>query len=343
MKKMGCYLLAVVYALAFFTSCEEDKNEKKPSVSYSGENLNVSFNGRLLEGQKVVVTRANDEAFLSFDRLIPGTFVVDMEITMSPVVKTSLKETTDYSISGEKNLEDGRTVSAKGTLSGAVLSLELAVEVRSPFIGTWVLPEMKDLNGDGKIDAADYNPDGNFFMKVETVAGSVDFGGQSIPDALFNRGATLKGQAYLATHLKSVTLKKNGYLVASYSKDGKTFADSPEGLFSYYIVDNLIYIVPDWATVLNALITKSRQPGELETLLVKGMPFAVISGEKEGEIYATFFLNKKMIDPLLNSIVRYSAILERLLPQDILQILNQGMAIAGNCKEIEIGMNTVKE
>lgn len=343
MKKMLCCLFAVVCTLAFFTSCEDDKNGNKLNVSYSGKNLNLSFNGRPLEGQKVVVSRVKDETFLSFDHLIPGTFVVDMEITMSPVAKTSLKGATDYAISGEKNLKDGRTVFAKGTLSGAVLSLELVVEVHSPLTGTWVLPEMKDLNGDGKIDVADYNPQGNFFIKVETVSGSVDFSGESIPDALFNIGATLKGQAYLATHLKSITLKKNGYLVVSYSKDGKTFTDSPEGLLSYYVKDQLIYIVPDWATVLNALITKSRQPGELETLLVEGMPFAVISGEKEGEIYATFFLNKKMIDPLLNGIVRYSAILEHLLPQDILQILNQGMAIAGNCKEIEIGVNTVKE
>lgn len=343
MKKMLGYLLAVVCTLAFFTSCEDDKDENKSSVSYSGKNLVLSFNGRPLEGQKVVVKRVREETFLSFDHLIPGTFVVDMEVTLSPVAKTSLKGSTDYSISGEKNLRDGRTLSAKGTLSGGVLSLDLGIEVHSPLIGTWVLPERKDLNGDGKLDAADYDPAGNFFVKVETVSGSVDFGGESIPDALFNIGASLKGQAYLATRLKSVTLKKNGYLVASYSKDGKTFTDSPEGLFSYYITDNLIYIVPDWATVLNALITKSRQPGELETLLVEGMPFAVISKEKEGEVYATFFLNKKMIEPLLSSIVRYSAILERLLPQDILQILNQGVAIAGDCKEIEIGVNTIKK
>lgn len=108
-------------------------------------------------------------------------------------------------------------------------------------------------------------------------------------------------------------------------------------------MDNLIYIVPDWSTVLKALISKSREPSEIENLLVKGMPFAIISEDKEGENYTTFFLNKNMIDPLLNIVTRYSAIIEYLLPEDLLEILNQGMVIAANCKEVEIGVNTVKQ
>lgn len=221
MNKKLCYWLAMLCTLAFFTSCEDNKEGDKPEVSYTGKNLDLSFNGQPVDGQKVVMSWVGNETFLSFDHLIPGIFIVNMQVTQSPVTKTSLQKATDYVISGKKQLDDGRTLSVEGTLSGSVLSLQLGVEIHSPLVGTWVLPEMRDLNGDGKIDLSDYNPAGSFFMKIQSASGSIDFGGESIPDAMFNVAATVKGQAYLAAHLKSITLQKNGFVVASYSKDGK--------------------------------------------------------------------------------------------------------------------------
>lgn len=349
MRKITFYWFVIVCVLSLFTSClnQDDKNKpiiEPPVPTYKGENLQLTFNGHEVTGQSVSLMASDNGHALVFIRLIPGCAQEMANVEITPITKSALSKPAGYRLSGDTELEDGRTISVEGKIEGDVMTLQVDVRVHSSLVGTWILPEMRDVNGDGKIDQSDYNPNGSFFLKLQSATGTVSFGGESFPDVLFNMGASLKGQVYLASHLKSITLQENGYVVASYSKDGKTFTSSPEGFLSYYIKDNKIYLVPDMESFLKILLSKSSGPNVLEQFLfVTGIPFGYITEEKGGWTHTTFFLNKAMIEPMKTPLSQLYLIIKKFLPAETAQLVEEGMSIVGSCKEIELGLNTRKE
>lgn len=349
MRKSLLYLFAMIGTLSAFTSCGDD--EKTPewqglSKDYATENLKLTLNGKEMTGQSVnVVATAENKATITLKSIIPGASEINVDATLANV--TAANSTPNYAIEGEAKAEDTRTVSVKGNISGDVLTLSTTIKIASPVVGTWKLPRyvLSDINGDGKIDEKDYNIAGGcFFIDLKSATGSVNFMEQTLPDAMFNAAVDQMLEGMISAKLQSITLMDNGSIVASFAKDGQNFTTTAEGMVSYYVKNNMVYVVPDIATMMGMMNKANAGGGMTDILgmLQAGIPVAYKITEAGGKTSASFSMTKEMITPLISILNKLMPLIGNKLPESAVGIINQVVPVVQGSKSISVGLNTEK-
>ncbi len=292
MKKSLFYLMALFCALNLFSSCGDDDNKDEPTPedttwkavagSYTADKLKLTYNGQELSNQSVTVEAVSAEkATAILKGMVAGVDEVKVDLIMSKATKAE-EVIANYNLEGTATVEGSRTVSVTGNVNAGVLTLAVAIKVDSPLVGTWIFPSYvpSDVNGDGKIDANDYNVmGGSFFMNLATESGEIAFGGQTIPDYQFCAFVDQKAEAAIAEVAPEITFVENGNITISFTKDGK--ATKLEGLMGYYVKDKMLYVTLDITALMGMLKSENNTLAELIAMAQNGIP--LVLEEEDGE------------------------------------------------------------
>lgn len=358
MKKNLIYLLSLFCALSIFSSCGDDKEDnngpepedtswKAIAGTYNADKLKLAFNGQEISDQSVAVEAVSAEkAIVTLKGLIPAVDEVKVDLVISKVTKAA-EVVVNYDLEGTATVEGSRVVSVSGNVNAGVLTLNVGIKVDSPLAGTWKFPPYvpSDLNGDGRIDANDYDVmGGSFFLNLTTESGEIAFGGQTISDLQFCMFADQKAEAAIAGAAPEITFLENGNITISFTKEGKT--NTLEGLMGYYVKDKMLYVTLD-VTALMALLSKadSNPLADLMTLAKNGIPlaFTVENGN------ASILINSQLSNALLPSLTPILSLIPSLMPNAkpemlaMLQEIGNLLPLIAADKDFSVGINLAKK
>lgn len=354
MKKSLFYFFAMFLALNF-SSCGSDDDDSTPPEDtswkaiagvYDSDKLNMTFNGQEVSGQSVTVEAVSAEkATATLKGVIPGADEVKIDLVMAQSTKSEAV-VADYQLEGSAAIEGSRTVSAKGNVKGGVLTLSIDIKVDSPLVGKWGLAPYveSDVNGDGIINADDYNVmGGGFFLSLATADGNVTFGGETVPDYQFCMAADQKAEGFLNASLQEISFLENGNIVATYNKDGKT-TTSPEGLAGYYVKDNMVYITLDIMKVIGMLQGKSTEKNPLEGLMAlakNGIP--LVLDIEDGT--CSILVNNTLAASLGTQLTPLLALFPTLMPgkEEMIGEIGKLLPLIMADKDFMVGINLVKK
>lgn len=366
MKKCLFYLFAMLCTMSMF-SCGDDnggKDEPDPgpgtdnswkeiAKDYTGDKLKLQFNGNESASKTIKLeTSSAEKGSVSLGDLIPGTADLKVDVTLK-TTKAEAAVISNYALEGTKTV-DSRTISVTGGVISGVLSLNVDVKVTSSIVGKWGLapePTPEDINDDGVINGMDYNlMAGCFFLKMETLEGTVSFGGKSISDMQFCFYADQKAEVFMRKSLQDVSFLENGNVVFTYLKDGQAMPLA--SLVGYYEKDKMVYMTIDVMAIMGMMSSKATEANPLAELLAlaqNGIPLAYVPAE-DGKS-CQLLINKEMATQLIPKLTPLMEILPTMIPglKDNPEALAMMQQIGGllqsiaTSKEFSVGFNLVKK
>ena len=264
------FLFLMILGWAFFASCSDDDKDpfKNYSADYSGDKLALKLNGKEFSGTSVSFNSINKKnATLTLNGLIPGESALEVK-------NLAVEELTgnDYTFAGE-NKNDDRIVSVEGSVKSGVLNLNTSFKVTSKVVGKWHMtePKMNEntyeweysplvLNIDTDVESLTFplviEDDPNFSyslpMKDQIEEdGSINPGFPTLAKTIFGM--------MIPNLLKSIELKENGNLVATYiplnlsndAEEDSQLLVTEEGLVRYNVKDGQIYLLIDIASLVD--------------------------------------------------------------------------------------------
>lgn len=324
MKKSLLCLLALLCSFNLFVSCsDDDDNNAGLNGTYSGDNLTLRVSGVTVTGKSVAINSTSAEAgVLTLNGIVAG----EPESRVDVKISATTKAEEGYSIQGE-NKTDARTVTVKGEITGKKLDLDVNLKLTNELVGTWALPQTG----------------GCFFVNLDNASGNVTFMGQTIPNANFVAAMDQMAEPFLYANLRDVTFKDNGYIVASFSREGngQNFETSPEGVVSYYVKDGAVVIVPDFATLIRNLGPSQKSTGGDYN------PFAVLSNlpikYKLDGTSAEFYVDKAMMAPMLTPVGTLLGFILTSNKDKYLSMFGEISKIINDSKSMQLGLNLDKK
>ena len=288
------FLFLMILGWAFFASCSDDDKDpfKNYSADYSGDKLALKLNGKEFSGTSVSFNSINKKnATLTLNGLIPGESALEVK-------NLAVEELTgnDYTFAGE-NKNDDRIVSVEGSVKSGVLNLNTSFKVTPKVVGKWHMtePKMNEntyeweysplvLNIDTDVESLTFplviEDDPNFSyslpMKDQIEEdGSINPGFPTLAKTIFGM--------MIPNLLKSIELKENGNLVATYiplnlsndAEEDSQLLVTEEGLVRYNVKDGQIYLLIDIASLvdMNSFNGRSDNTNDaLMTMLTIGIP-----------------------------------------------------------------------
>lgn len=285
MKKSLLYLFTVLCTLSFFTSCGDDDEKpnedwKNISKEYTGESLKVTGGAA---GNVEVKATSDKAATIVLTNVVPDAATVNIEAALAGT-----------SLSGETTVS-GCLVKVAGTIDAkGALALTVTREITSPVVGDWNLNIVEA--GPAKIASV--------YLGIKTGVPAID--GQ----APMLQGA-VGGMIGSKVSAVSSSLKKDGTVAISWSKDGKPdpMGAMISGLLTYSVGEGQIFLNIDKAMLTTVLSTFGEQLAAmgikaediLKLLVDKGGFYALPLNFKIEGSNATFYLAKEQIVPMLTA------------------------------------------
>lgn len=354
MKKCLFYLFAMFCSISLI-SCDDDNGSdtdnswKEIAKEYTGDELNLQFNGNELTTNTIKLeTTSAENGSVSLGNLIAGASNLKIDVTLKQI-QAKATATPDYKIEGQKTV-DSRTVSVAGSVSSGILSLDVNVKVTSPIVGKWGLapaPTPSDINEDGIIDENDYDAmAGCFFLTMASKNGYFTLNGQNIPDLNFCMAADQQAESFLRTSLQEVSFLENGNVVFTYLKEGQPL--QLEGMVSYYVgKDNLLYMaINNIADIIDMIGQKSNNNplADLIAMAENGIPLAFVPSENGNT--CQILINNQIASALLPKFTPLLEILPDLIPNigtnPIFGEIGQILADTDFTKNFQVGVSLVK-
>lgn len=353
MKKNLLYALALACSLGFATSCSDD-DEPVPSLdvnaTYSGESLDLTYSGEKLLG-KVVTFNSNYgepatlelRGELDLSSLLPSTKetpVVSMAPGVIPGEVTTTIANVPLTLDGTKYVfegtdsQNGRTATYKGSVEKGKLTLSIENEMPdNEMLGTWNL-------GSTSVLSLVWNSDKGILLPGSSEEWPTSSLAQLVPMMV---DPMIKGA------LKTISLNKDGNIVANYLKSG-SWVDSPLNIAYYYMKDDKMYVQLNIQVML-AVINQTKADGgmgdiaQFLPLLSEGVP---VSYKVEGN-KARVTLEKDILLPVLSFILSNDAITELILskvPSDMQALvgalLPQFPEVLKATKDMSVSLNLEK-
>lgn len=322
------FLFLMILGLAFFASCSDDDKDpfKNYSVDFSGDKLDLTFNGKKLEGKSVCFKSMNQEnASLTLKNMIAGEdSLVINNLTVAEQAKN------DFSFVGE-NKNGDRTVSVEGAVRSGVLDLKTTFKITSKVVGEWKLIPYDSSTGSGALYV-------NIVPEADT---STIIG---LPVSYFTALASSVGAQLLPNLLEKVTFREDGNLIARYLEDMSEIGvenakktDSPEGLVTFNIKDEQLYLAVDVESLMKVRST-GMSLDAIIGMVSNGLPLKLDLQEGSMRVY----VDQQMMLPFMN-------LLEALIPmiqasedlKDYVSIVYDVIRLVRTAEKVELGLNLV--
>lgn len=362
MKKNLSLLFALLCAVTFFTACSDDDDTSYKTLSgdYSTEKLDLTYNGKALNGKTISMSALNGETgIIILKDIVPG----EASLTVENVKLENLGN-GNFSFDGQ-NANADRTVAVSGKVEGGKMTLATVFKVTSKVVGKWMLLP---------IDSEEQDPTKvkfplilNIDTDIESMALPIMMGPNAdipweIPmkyDPDYGTSFTLTIQALFSMIvpglLESIDLKEDGNLIATYKPFSMTMADdaenapltTPEGMVRYYVKDGYIYVLLDIASLMSTQTRADMDINTILSMLNNGIPLKLDVTDAELKAYVDkdmmlpFMSMADLLKGMISNMEPIDAFIGKITAESLTKFIDDAVVLVTTAKSMEIGLDLV--